>query len=372
MIQKRFQVFICILLLVLMLPGCQSRPEDIEALSDKLYGKLNNYAGSGSVSVLVVKNGEKILEKSYGYRNVETGEIATPNTNYRLGCITKNFTCTGILLLKEKGLLDLDWKVSKVLKDFPGYAGDVTIRHCMNNTSGLPYYQDLWPADGEYLRDEKVYELIKKADKLKYPPGFYAEASNDTAFAILALVIEAVSGQTYQDFMAENVFRPIGMNNTVALVEGYNSVPERAYGTGSKNGAVCIADQYAYSPVLGDGGIYTNLHDMYLWNQAVDKNLLISEKTYTEVLSGGNNITNILYHYDNKHTYTKFSSGLYISEYKGHKLVGTEGGTIGFSNSYFKVPEKNLCVLILTNRDNNWSIMEDSNKILDIALNLPD
>ena len=184
--------------------------------------------------------------------------------------------------------------------------------------------------------------------------------------------IEKVSGQTYQDFMAKNGFKPVGMDNTVALVEGYNSVLERAYGTGNKNGSIGITDQYAYCSVLGDGGIYTNLHDMYLWDQAIDKNLLISEKTYAEVLYGGNLITDILFHYDNKHKNSKFSSGWFISEYKDHKLIGTEGGTIGFSNSYIKVPEKNLSILILTDRDNNWSIIKDSDKILDMALNLPD
>lgn len=93
---------------------------------------------------------------------------------------------------------------------------------------------------------------------------------------------------------------------------------------------------------------------------------------YTDVLNSGNLITDILFHYDNKYKSSKFSSGWFISEYKGHKAVGTEGGTIGFSNSYIKIPEKNLSILILTNRNSNWSIIKDTQKFLDIALNLPE
>ncbi len=362
------------------LSGCQSTttPEDIENIADNIYGKLNEGENTASASVLVVKDGKKILEKSYGHKNVETGELATPNTSYRLGCLSKCFTSESILMLKERGLIDLDWKVNKILKDFPDYAEDVTIADLMTNTARLPEIYSLYPEDGTSLSDRDLYEIIKKHPRPSFPESSYGEISNDAGFVILALIVEEVTGQNYQDFVAENIFAPLGMDNSAALVEGYNSVGDRAYGTILKDGKFVIGDQHAYSRTLGDGGIYSNVNDMYLWDQAIDKSQLVSNKTFNEAMKLGVIVEhwqylNEFWCYDSTTDRpAKFSCGWYSTTNNGLDALWAEGGSIGFSNMYVKIPEEKLSVIILTNLKGNWGIIKESNLLVQAALKLPD
>lgn len=354
-IKKIVLILICAGIIAALFYGCASRSKSPEETADEMY-KTCNRQGMPSVSVLVAKDGE-VFEKSYGLRNVETGEKATPATNYRLGCITKTFTSMGILILKEKGLIDLDWPVNKVLTDFPEYAKKVTIRNLLQNSSGLPNYEHLWPKNGTTLHDEDVYELIKKNDKLLFQPGFRVDGDNDTNFTILALVIEKISGMKYQGFMAENIFKPLGMNNTVAYVEGYNSVPERAYGSVLKDDKFIVEDQSAYSAVLGDGGIYSNVRDLYLWNKAFENNELVSAETMKEAMKTTKGVS------EKDYGGCYFSCGWYMEKLYGHKTNFTPGGTIGFFNMFLRLPEQKGCVIILTNYDNNWGVIEDAKKL---------
>lgn len=370
----------CLILFIVFLPGCQSTtPQDIEKIADNLYGELNEKDNTASVSVLVVKDGKKIVEKSYGHKNVETGELATPNTSYRLGCISKYFVSTSILMLKEQGLLELDWKVNQILKDFPEYAKDVTIADLMINTSRLPEIYDLYPEDGEPLTDRKQYEIIKKHPTKYIPNSIYSQLGNDAAFVILSLIVEEVSNQKYQDFLEANIFKPLGMNNSVALVEGYNSVGDRAYGTVlDKDKNLIIGDQYAYSATLGDGGVYSNINDMYLWDQAIDKHQLISQKTFTDALKMGK-IVDCWYELIEDGCFAgttkspaKFSCGWYLISNGVLDELWTEGGSIGFYSIYVKIPEKNLSVIILSNLNENYRVVNDSNLLVQEALKLPD
>ncbi|WP_312652926.1 serine hydrolase domain-containing protein [Aminipila sp.] len=353
---KILLILTCVGISAALVYGGASNQKSPEEIADELYSSCNN-PGNPSISVLVAKDGEIIVEKSYGLRNVETEEKATPATNYRLGCITKPFTSMGILILKERGLIELDWPVNKVLTDFPEYAKNVTIRNLLQNSSGLPKYESLWSKNGATFYDKDVYELIKKNDKLLFHPGYRVEIDNDTNFAILALVIEKISGMKYQDFMSENIFKPLGMNNTVALVEGYNTVPERAYGSVRKEQGFVVEDQSAYSAVLGDGGIYSNVHDLYLWDQALEGNKIVSAETTEEAMKTDKGISEP-YFYG-----SYYSCGWHLETMWGHPIIQIGGETIGFTGHYIRVPEKKVCVIILTNYDQHWGVVEDAEKL---------
>jgi CubicO group peptidase (beta-lactamase class C family) len=116
--KKIIIILFCICIITASFSGCLSRPETLEETADKMYSSYLQSEGVPSASVLVVKDGEKLLEKSYGLRNIKAGERATPNSSYRLACVTKPFTSMGILLLWEKGLIDLDMPVKEILTDF--------------------------------------------------------------------------------------------------------------------------------------------------------------------------------------------------------------------------------------------------------------
>lgn len=333
-----------------------------EEYADQAYNYLNKIPGSPSVSVLVVSKGEVRLKKSYGSRDIRTGEKASPDTNYRAACLTKPFTSMAALILSERGLLDLDAPVKDVLPEFPEYAKTVTVRQLMNNDSALPYYQSLWPKDGAQLMDQDVLKLITDKGKLRFEPGNRVEWCNDTAFAILSLVIERVSGMSFPDFLEENIFNKTGMKNTVAFVEGTNTVPERAYGTDSNTEGYFIADQYAYSAVLGDGGIYTNLNDLYLWDKALRDHTLISEKTQNEVYTTARSRIVHLYQKES------FGAGWYFVNFEGVPVIYNDGGTIGFSHNSYRVPERDTYVVILTNSNERYDVYRHSNNLLRMAL----
>src|SRR6266849_4478143 len=248
--------------------GCATSRMNLDA-------QMRDYAGDvPGASVLVVRDGRVLLRKSYGMANLEERIAATPDTHYRLASVTKQFTAASILLLG----IPLDDPITKYLA-LPDYANAITIRHLLSHTSGLLAYEDLIPAGTtQQLKDADVLRILAQQNTTYFSPGTHYRYSN-TGYAFLALIVERVSGQRFADFLRENIFKPAGMNTTVAFEEGISTVPNRAYGysrvedsgpplSGQPRAAVVHwhrTDQSLTSAVLGDGGIYTSTDDLVHW-----------------------------------------------------------------------------------------------------------
>jgi CubicO group peptidase (beta-lactamase class C family) len=149
------------------------------------------------------------------------------NTNFRLASVTKQFTATAILLLEEKGLIDLNWTLDQVFEDFPEYGQNIQIHHLLNHTSGLLDYEDFVPDSAlvNPVMDQGVLAIIQNTDQTYFPAGEQFRYSN-TAFALLALMVEKYSGQDFPEFLEENIFKPLDMNATVAHIKNQNTVPK--------------------------------------------------------------------------------------------------------------------------------------------------
>src|SRR6202011_5397461 len=184
---------------------------------------LRDYSGTvPGASVLVVRDGKVILRKSYGMANLEERIAATPDTNYRLASVTKQFTAASILILAKSGKLSLDDPITKYLT-LPAYANAITIRHLLTHTSGVFAYEDLIPAGTtRQLKDSDVLQILKDDDGAYFPAGTEYRYSN-TGYAFLALIVERVSGQRFADFLCENIFQPAGMRDSVAFEEGIST-----------------------------------------------------------------------------------------------------------------------------------------------------
>jgi len=322
---------------------------------------LSAYASSDKpgASVLVFKDDKIIFKKGYGLSNITSNESIQPNTNFRLASVTKQFTAMSILLLVQRGKIKLEDPLSKYFSTFPAYGKEIKIKHLLTHTSGLMDYEDLMPANQTIqLHDTNCLQLMFKANGLYFTPGTQYKYSN-TGYAILALVVEKVTGQDFALFLKENIFKPLKMNTTVAFEEGKSTVQNRAYGYSLNNGNWIETDQSLTSAVLGDGGIYTNTVEMTQWIKALSSYKLLSPEMQNNAWSRQKL---------NSGAPINYGWGWEIEDYKNSTHPHHGGSSIGFRNHILLFPEQKLMVLILTNRNEGDPILE-AKKIADLYLN---
>ena len=202
--------------------------------------------GLPSISVAVARDGEIIWEEGFGWADREKRIPATEHTMYSLASVTKPITATGLMVLVERGLIDLDRPVNEYLGDakLEGRAGEVsraTVRHLANHTSGLPIHAQSFYLDEPY-RPPPMDETIRRYGILVTAPGERANYSN-LGYGILDYVISRVSGRSYADFMREEVFIPLGMTrSSVGIGPGLDSFQAVRYGRGGSASPLGFAE----------------------------------------------------------------------------------------------------------------------------------
>lgn len=265
------------------IPGLELTPnatqqQQISAVNDYLEELKERKQFNGAI--LIAKNGEPLLMKGYGIADVKTKEPLHPESSFRLASVSKQFTATGILLLAERDSLQLDDLVSNHLDGFK-YEG-VTIRHLLNQTSGVPdsymgiaekYKYEV----GEVLTIAKVVELVNKyGPKAERKPGEEFAYSN-TNYVLLAGIIEQVSGESFEAFMQKNLFDPLQMTNSRVwnLLSADTTFNNK---TNSFNALSGIRLRPTYlDGIAGDGGIFASVEDFLIWDQFWYGNELISD-----------------------------------------------------------------------------------------------
>lgn len=346
---RKFAFVAAPLLLVSCLTADRSRMT--ETRIDNIMRDYAATAGPGA-SVLVYRDGQPVMRKSYGRSDLEAGTAASSDTNYRLASISKQFTAAAILTLSEKGLVSLDDPIRHHLPSLPAEASGATIRHLLTHTSGLIDYEDVIP-DGTaaQLRDADVLRLLESQRRLYFAPGTDYRYSN-SGYALLALIVEKVSGRSFATFLRDEIFIPNGMNDTVAFEEGVSLVARRAYGhsrvdsdsegRGVRGEAAAggrlwkRTDQSVTSAVLGDGGIYSSIDDLARWLAALDAGAF-AEAMIPRVATDDPAV--------------RYGYGWRISSHDGKPIILHTGETIGFRNALVRFPQQKLAVVVLTNRD---------------------
>jgi CubicO group peptidase (beta-lactamase class C family) len=261
-------------------------------------------------------------------------------------------------MLAERKKVRLDETLVDVFPEFPAYGNKITLRHLLTHTSGLLDYEDLIPKGTEIpVLDRDVLRLLMAQDKTYFVPGEKYRYSN-SAYALLALVVEQRSGNTFARFLAENIFKPVGMKHTLAYEQGLSVVPDRAYGYSPAGQGWKRTDQSLTSSVLGDGGIYSSIADLSRWDQALYTEKLVSRKTREAAFTTGP---------ATDHADTGYGYGWYIGSYRGLREVWHSGSSIGFSTRITRFPERKFTVIILTNR-NEAKIAEFPHQIADWCL----
>jgi CubicO group peptidase (beta-lactamase class C family) len=324
---------------------------------DALFSDYNQPHSPGA-SVAIIKDSKVLFSRTYGFANLEDHEVTTTATNYRLASVTKQFTAMAILILTDRGALSLDSRLTNVLPGAPSYAHNVRVRHLLNHTSGIVDYESLIPdTQTVQVLDNDVLALLCKIDSTCFPAGSKYQYSN-SGYALLALIVESVAKQSFAEFLKKNIFEPLGMDHAVAYQRGFSTVANRAYGYSRTDSGFARTDQSTTSAVLGDGGIYSSVDDLFKWDQALYTERLVRASALQQAFTPA-----VL----NDGTRTTYGFGWNIELYRNIPSLFHSGSTQGFRNAILRFPLQRSTIIILTNR-NQGNPIEIARKIADLVL----
>ncbi len=337
------------MILSLILSICYS--QNFELLIDnylQAYCKIDRFSGS----ILVARNDKIITNKGYGMANFELQVKNNPQTKFRLGSITKQFTAMAIVQLEERGLLNTNDPISKYIPDYPN--GDkITIRHLLTHTSGIPSFTSFPEFEHDKILPTTPLQIIDKFKnkELLFQSGTEFKYS-DSGYIILGYIIEKVTGKSYQEYLDENIFKPLNMSNT-----DYDNpkiiLKNRASGYDYVDGILYNADYNDMSLPFAAGALYSTTEDLYKWDRALYKDILVKDSSLTRIFT----------------PYKKnYGYGWFVDDYYSHKKIWHDGYIDGFSAIITRFVDDNICIIILCNSI-NIPIRQINNDIAAILFN---
>ena len=335
----------CLPLLLIMINVCLYGQIGEHKSVDSIFAEWDSPAVPGA-AVGIIDQGELIYHRGYGSGDLEHDIAIGPSSVFYLGSVSKQFVTFCILLLEEEGKLDLDDEIQKFLPDFPRYEAPLTIRHFIHHTSGVRDYLTLMFLKGrnylDHIEDEEVYELIKRQRSLNFAPGEQYLYSNSCYF-MLAMIVEKAAGKTIREFAAENIFKPLGMKRTLFYDDNTDLIKDRVFSYGKTAEEQKFNNLIMRFDLVGSGGVYSCIEDLYLWDQNFYHNKLgkggqdIIRKMQEEgQLNNGENCG--------------YAFALNIGKYKGLKTVGHGGSLAGYRAHMLRFPDQQFTVIILANR----------------------
>jgi CubicO group peptidase (beta-lactamase class C family) len=340
---------------LLVLPVCTAESPVRQEQIDHIFEGLKSDSSPG-LAVLVIKNGEVVFSHGYGIADLRTKRQINTHTNFRLASCTKQFTAMAVMLLVRDGKLHYEDRLTDIFPDFPEYGKSITIRNLLNHTSGLLDYEDLMakpapgtrPEDIPQIKDAGVLALLKHQKTTKFPSGTKWDYSN-SGYAVLAMVVEKISGHPFGDFLHARIFTPLGMTQTVAYEKGKNTVANRAYGHTHDGGAWIEQDQSPTSAVLGDGGVYSSLDDLAKWDRALAHHTLLSEEEMKPAITPVAVADGSVQEPDGKPA--AYGFGWFLNSYRSRPRMWHYGETVGFRTTIQRFVDDKLTVIVLCNRD---------------------
>lgn len=310
-----------ILFACVIINGFQAMAQETDSIGksgqvNKLFEPTANKPFPGA-SVIVIHHGKILLNQGYGLANIERNQPNTPLTVFRLGSITKQFTAMAILQLYDKQMLQIDDNVEKY---FPGTlnGNKITIKNLLTHTSGIT-------------------ESLDK--ELAFTPGAQISYSN-AGYNLLGKIIEKVSGMSYEKYLQENIFKPLGMNNT-----GYEhpDIKVGNFATGyiiSYNGSYTDIGESDVSGAFSAGALYSTAEDIFRWDQALYTEKLVKASTLNQAFSQATL---------NDGSAIKYGFGWMVSQWRGIKEVGHGGDITGFNSYIARYPDEQFTVIVLSN-----------------------
>jgi CubicO group peptidase (beta-lactamase class C family) len=306
--------------------------QDVSRMDQVVQSYVSNKTFMGSV--LVARGNEVLLSKGYGSANLEWNIPNSPDTKFRLGSLTKQFTAGSILLLEERGKLKTDDLVKKLMPDAPAAWDKVTIFHLLTHTSGIPNFTgfpDYHSLEPFASTPEKLVARFR--DKpLEFQPGEKWSYSN-SGYVLLGYLLEKASGQSYESFVRENIFGPLGMKDS-----GYDSnsaiIPRRAAGYQPGRDGPVNAGFIHMSIPFSAGALYSTTEDLLRWEQGLLGGKLLSAASLAKMTTPFK---------------SDYACGVSVRTVSGHKVIDHGGGIEGFNTFLAYYPEDKLTVVALSN-----------------------
>ena len=295
----------------------------------------------------IIQEGRFIYKRGYGMANLEYGIPLTSQSVFRIGSTSKQFTAMCIVLLEEEGKLSVDDNLKKYFPEMPDYAESFTIRHLLHHMSGVRDYLTLMSLTGarddDFFTDPEVVDLITRQKELNFAPGDEFLYSNSGYF-LLAEIVKRVTGDSMRVYAEDKIFEPLGMTHTHFHDDITQIVKSRASGYGRKKGGDFWINMTTLG-MIGDGGVFTSVDDLLLWDQNFYDNKLgkANQRQIDKMLTPG-----VL----NSGEKLDYAFGLGISEYKGLTMVSHGGAFVGFRADMIRFPEQKFSVIVLANLGN--------------------
>jgi len=284
--------------------------------------------------VLVARGSNVLLEKGYGFANLEWEIPNSPAAKFRLGSVTKQFTAASILLLQERGKLKVTDPVKKYMPDAPAAWDKITIFNLLTHSSGIPNFTSFPDYASQEPFDTTPEKLVARfRDKpLEFQPGEKMSYSN-SGYVLLGYLLEKISGESYEKFVQGNIFTPLSMKDS-----GYDSnsaiIPKRAAGYVPGPSGPSNAGFINMTVPLSAGALYSTTEDLLRWEQGLFGGKLLSPSSLQEMTTPFKN---------------DYAFGLMVHSVNGRKVIEHGGGIEGFNTTLAYYPDDKLAVIVLGN-----------------------
>ncbi len=353
-------------LFLFLLPANLYAQDNISNLIDSFISGQSKYFRFNG-DVLVADKGNVIYHGAYGFADYDSKRMLNDSSVFELASVSKQFTAMGILILKEMGLLSLDDTLRKFFPQLPYH--HITIRNLLTHTSGLQDYMEVmdkkWDHKKIAFNNDMIAFLAKEKSPVLFKPGTKWEYSN-TGYALLGSVIEKVSGISYNDFLAQNIFQPLGMTHTFV----YNTrrstkkIPDNyALGFTYSDSLMryTLPDElpdldivYWLDGIVGDGCVNSTTSDLFKWDRALYTDKLVSKKTLDEMLAP-------LVQTSPKDTSDYYGFGVDVQPHSERgKIISHSGGWAGYSTYITRFVDSNKAIIILSNNESNSRLLAAS------------
>lgn len=322
-------------------------PEKADKRIDEFMMNLHRKS-SFNGNVLVAKDGKIIYEKAIGWADHLRRDSLKINSVFELASVSKPFTSTAIMMLVEDGKIRLDQQVKDFYPEFP--YDSITVKMLLTHRSGMMNYvyfvDDLWKSQKKDERNgitnRDVIKLIAEHNPSPYSKPGKRFHYNNSNYMVLAAIIEKVSGKKYSEFMAENIFKPLGMKNTAVYSKAeYDKIPVDVVGH-DRTWRRSVAQNFLDGPV-GDKGVYSTIHDLYLFDRAMRKGKLLKRATLDSMYSD---------HTEMQKGHFNYGYGWRTFQNDDHKVVYHTGWWHGFRHIYLRQLDKDITIILLSNLTN--------------------
>lgn len=322
---------------------------DHRASVDSLFATWDKTTSPGC-ALGVIRNGELIYKRGYGMANLDFGIANSPQSVFRIGSTSKQFTAACILLLEQEGELSLEDDIHKYFPELPDYGAPIRISHLVHHTSGIRDYLTLfylagYDSDDYYYTDDDVLQMIFRQKTLNFAPGTEYLYSNSGYF-LLGQIVRRITGKSMRDYAHERIFKPLGMENTHFHDDHKAVVRNRAYGYAPNGNGFEIS--MTTLDMIGDGGIFTTVEDLLKWDRnfydsKVGGVAFISKMTEVGRFRDGSMVVT------NRDSTAFYASGLSVGAYGGLPTVRHGGAFVGYRAEMLRFPEQRFTVICLAN-----------------------